>query len=914
MKNLLLRLLSIKANEWEAVWYFFFVMLVFAFGSSIARSIGMTLLIEHLGGEILPQMFIMIDLTAMVSLIAYAHFTKTYNGLQILVFLLICGSLFAILARFLFFLPYAWVYGFFFVGFFLIYILISIHVGSVVAAYFNTVQLKRVTGVINAGLPIGGALGGAALIILLQSYPEPQWMIAMMALAYWVAFLILRKIRYKLTPVRTGQERKSTSTPIQQLQRAFVFIINSKLMIYMSIGLMLFVIASKLLEYQYQALIYPSEFPLPQDRAAFFATYEIFGNLAWLFLQLLVTSRLIMKLGVGASNLLHPILMFLVSIGLLFRFGFVAGVIAQFVNQEMRGALRTPANNLLFNAVPPNMWATTKAFINGIVFPISTLIASIMLMLIKDNLGEAEQIFMLPLLALGFSAVAILVALPQWAAYNEGVFGLLNRNLFSNHKTKVGKLDSLNKMVEDKLHSKQSQEVVAALEMIRVVKLRGFVHQVGNLITHSDNPKIKQHCIDALAAMPPSDALTRHLLTALKNERSPTMLATILRILSKQSLAKTDVCQKVEKYLLHPSPLVFAETCICLYNSASYPHKSALEERLLIRLKYPQLRRFDLYLNALGEVKNPAYSALVIPYLEHENTQIRLAAFQAHISMLKGQLDFYQQNFLDALNSPDKDMKIAALHALKECQAPSDWLPIIQLLGANERNVVKESKELLHLHLNRAKPALIERLFQADISVTERFEVLSLIYPQLSEEQRKQLQHKADLALDDFIRHTALLMLYRQLEPEHIAKPLVEKILQEIADTQLYTLLTMLTYLAHENREFYLRVSRGLLSENKANQGNALEVLSNAREKYLVARILYYYEERPNDIEQLQHIYTELFNQELQLDAENYRQSLLDIEHALLRAALHYTEHKQVNHWQLLYEKEETRELLGVVN
>ncbi len=918
MMRLLNQLFPIKANEWESVWYFFLVMLVFAFGSSIARSLGMTLLIEHLSGAILPQMFILIDMSAMFALLAYAHYTKKVSGLRILGVFLAGGAIFALLARFLFFLPYAWVYGLFFVGFFLFYILISIHIGSVVAAYFNTVQLKRVTGFINAGLPIGGALGGVALIFMLQWVEHPEWLILGMSGAYGIAFLLLGVIARKLTLIRSGHERKASTSitnPIQELQRAFFFIINSKLMLYMALGLMLFVISSKLLEYQYQALIYPAEFPETKERAAFFATYEIFGNLAWLVLQLFVTSRLIMKMGVGASNLLHPVLMLLVSIGLLFRFGFVAGVIAQFVNQEMRGALRTPANNLLFNAIPPNMWGMTKAFINGIAFPLATVIASLMLMLIKDNLDISTQIFLLPLLAMLFAAAAIFVALPQWAAYNEGVFGLLNRNLFTHtSKAKVGKLDSLSKMVETKLYSNNEQESIAALEMIRVVQLRSFIHAVGQLLVRSENRQIKRHCITTLSAMPSSEDISTYILSALKTEYKPDMLALMINSLRKQHLSKQDIAQKIEKFLLHPAPQVFVETYLCLYANPRYPHKTQLESRLLVRLEHPQLPQFPLYLLALGEMRNPAYHALVSPFLEDPDLQVRLAAFKTHITLLKGRLEFYKQNLLNALESPSKEIKILALQALKECSPPDDWQAIIHLLGAKERALVKESKELLHLHLNSAKSALIKQVFTANIDIDEHFEVLSLVYPLMNHEQRQHLKEYAKQALQQFIRHLALLMLYGEHETDSAAKALVKKILQEIADSYLYRLLAEMTYLANESREFYLRVCRGLLSDNKANQGNALEVLSNAGEKHLVARILRYYEERPSTLQQVENIHQDLFAEELGITAENYRQHLMQIDHTLLKASIYFSENKQLNHLHLLYEKDDIRSLLGIIN
>ena len=103
MIRFLSKLLSIKSYEWDGVFYFFLVLLIFSFGASFARSIGMTLLIEELGGNQLPLMFICIDLAVMLGSMLYAHYTNRFSGLNILAFLLLSLVLFSLIAQLLFF-------------------------------------------------------------------------------------------------------------------------------------------------------------------------------------------------------------------------------------------------------------------------------------------------------------------------------------------------------------------------------------------------------------------------------------------------------------------------------------------------------------------------------------------------------------------------------------------------------------------------------------------------------------------------------------------------------------------------------------------------------------------------------------------------------------------------------------------
>jgi len=932
-------LLSIKPNEWDGVFYFFLVLLVFSFGASFARSIGMTLFLDKVGGNYLPFIFIIQDLLVMVGSVVYAHYTRKVTGIAILEFFLLSTFIFSVFAQILFILTQHWwadqfwVYGFFLVGFLFFYILISIHVGSVIASYFTAVQVKRVTPVINAGLPIGGALGGSTLIVLLNFFHfEPHRLVIALGAACLIAYGLLRVINARFSPIRASTAQlRGNKNPVRELLAAFNYVLGSQLMIFMSLAIMLFVIGNKLLEYQYQTIIYAKVFTDATQRATFFATYEVFANLAWLLVQLFITSRIIMKLGVGASNVIYPALAALAALALFIYFYLQAqqtiqesylvmlalGIITQFINQEMRGALRAPVNNLLFNAIPPSLWGTNKAFLNGIVFPFATVIASTFLLLmtgmgadstiseLKSAIPDEIVYYILPLIAFIVSVLGVIVALPQWAAYDKGMFGLLNRDLFDRRMdvNQVGGKNNggLKQVIEQKLNSHDPYHVIAALEMIRVLRLNPFVNQVGNLLLKNKNFEIKKYCISTLAALPQSQTNLIYLMEALQTERDAQVLPLILKNLAH--FKTTNFNAPVEKLLKHPSTQVFVEACLYLYHNPQYEHNQRLEKALLARLESASLVDVPLYLYAIGELRQPHNSEYILPFLDSEQADIRLSAFTAFIRMLEGQLEPHKARLIQALSSPDREMKVAALRALKECQSLDDWSPIIQLLGAKERTLVNESKELLRLSLNVCKSDLVKQVYSDKITAQQRFEILSLIYAKLTEEQRLHLRQHADNALKTFVQINGLLKLHETLHQTSKAHDLISKVLQEIAQEHLLHVLTVITFASEQNMEFYQRVSRGLLSLSRANQGNALEVLSNAREKYLVGRVLKYFDERLNDLKAIARIYKTLFGEALNIDKTNYKKQLVSLNHEMIIACLLYIEKEKNGILKLNFKK-----------
>lgn len=935
IKYILSRLFPIKPNEWESVIYFFLVLFIFSFGAGFARSVGITLLIQNLGGEILPIMFICVDLLVMVGSLVYAHYTRYVHSLKILRFFFMATALFSALAQVLFLLAthwsdmLRWVYGFFFVGFGFFYIIIYIHVSSVIASYFTTVQTKRVTSIINTGIPLGGMLGGTILIIVLNVfYISLNSLVIVPGLACLGVLWLLHRIDTRLSLVRAGNVNcKSYKTPFAELSAAFKHISHSQLMLFMSLGLMTFVIASKLLEYQYQAVIYPHIFSEPNERATFLATYELFANFGWLLIQLFLTSRIIIWLGVGASNVLYPVLAMLVALALFIYFhslnrGYLSenvlvmlslGIFTQFINQEMRGALRAPTHNLLYNAIPPNLWGINKAFINGIIFPFATIIASVILILTASTQAIVETTThssLPPLIAMLVSIFGILIAVPQWAAYNKGVFGLLNRELFDRRIDigMLGKSSSLRRVIETKLTSTDYYHVVAALEIIRVLQLNHFTDRVGNLLLKSQQFEVKARCIETLAALPQTNASATFLIEALKIEQDERVLPLILRNVAQFKIANFNAT--IEKFLYHPSAAVFVEASLCLHGHPQYNQKAEIEKEIIARLSETPSTDTVFYLQGLGQLRQAHYSDKVLPFLEHERPDICVAAFTAYIQLLEGQLESHKPLLLKALNSPLKEVKIAALRALKECQPLADWNPIIELLGSKDRTLVIESKELLRLNLVHCKNSLIEQAFAENISVQQRFEVLALIYAKLNKFQRDHLHKIADHALKQFIYVSMLTKLHESRRTTDKVSDLITKVLREIAECHLLHILTIITFTVDENFVFFQRVSKGLTSPNRANQGNALEVLSNLSEKYLTHRLIRYFEERPTYLKDFNAIHIFLFSEPLTVTEKNYGQYLAGLNSDMLTACLLYRLQKQEGRFDLTACNEQVKRLL----
>jgi hypothetical protein len=108
-------------------------------------------------------------------------------------------------------------------------------------------------------------------------------------------------------------------------------------------------------------------YPDPARLAAFFAAFLVAANVFELFVETLVTPRLIARVGVASANLLHPLLT-LASFGVLaLDFGLAAAIAARVNREALDNALAQPVRNLVYNALPERLRGRMRALLEGIV-------------------------------------------------------------------------------------------------------------------------------------------------------------------------------------------------------------------------------------------------------------------------------------------------------------------------------------------------------------------------------------------------------------------------------------------------------------------------------------------------------------------------------------------------------------------
>jgi AAA family ATP:ADP antiporter len=234
---------------------------------------------------------------------------------------------------------------------------------------FSPEQGKRLFGFIAAGATIG-AITGAAVTASLARYVSPMVLLLGAAVLLELAvFAVGRLSRLSPTlhrqPATTGaaEDRPIGGGVLAGITRAF----GSPYLVNVSLFLLLFAITSTVLYFQ-QAGIVSQSFTDRGAQTAFFATVDLLVNTLTLVIQLFLTGRIVLWLGVALALAFLPALTIL-------GFGALAaaptlGAIAAFQVLRRAGdyAIARPTREVLFTVVPREDRYKAKSFIDTFVY------------------------------------------------------------------------------------------------------------------------------------------------------------------------------------------------------------------------------------------------------------------------------------------------------------------------------------------------------------------------------------------------------------------------------------------------------------------------------------------------------------------------------------------------------------------
>ena len=267
---------------------------------------------------------------------------------------------------------------------------------------FSSEQSKRLFGLIAAGASIG-AIVGSSVTAGLARHVSPIFLLLGAAVLLEIAVFSVGRLS-RLSPALhhgpaapAADEAPIGGSIFAGITRAF----GSRYLVNVSLFVLLFTVTSTILYFQ-QAGIVSHSISGRGAQTAFFATVDLCVNILTLAIQLFLTGRIVVLLGVALTLGLLPVVTIIGFSALALMPTIAAVAVFQVLRRAGDYAITRPTREVLFTVVPREDRYKAKSFIDTVVYRAGDQIGAWSVALLRGaGLGAAEMALVaLPLAAL----------------------------------------------------------------------------------------------------------------------------------------------------------------------------------------------------------------------------------------------------------------------------------------------------------------------------------------------------------------------------------------------------------------------------------------------------------------------------------------------------------------------------------
>lgn len=256
--------------------------------------------------------------------------------------------------------------------------------------------------------------------------------------------------------------------------------------------------ATTMTGWQFKALA--RQFSVGKDAMAiFFGDFYFYGGVLALLFQLLLTTRLLRRFGIGRMLFVLPIVVLAGSAGLLVWGTVAAALFLKGGDQVLRYSIDRSTIELLYLPLPSRVKLEAKWFIDTVVWRLGDGLAGVVVLIFAAQLGWTPQ---------QISRIAILLILGWLAAvYVAGKqYVVVLRDSISQHRLDTEQASTLAldrstvNLLAKRILTSDPEEILYALSLFEVERRRAAHPVIRGLLNHP-SPEVRQKAISILSAV-----------------------------------------------------------------------------------------------------------------------------------------------------------------------------------------------------------------------------------------------------------------------------------------------------------------------------------------------------------------------------------------------------------------------------
>jgi len=275
----------------------------------------------------------------------------------------------------------------------------------------TTREAKRSFGFIGGGAILGWIVGGLATRLVVSRFGTENTLV-------WVAVTLLISAGlvwfiWRHRPTYVGEDAPATTGPElknpreSRLLASFAEVRNSRYLSAIALVVWLAAYVTTIAGWQFKAIA-KTHIPDTDELASFFGSFNMLAGVAALMLQLLLTGRLLRRMGVGFALFIVPAALSMSSMDLLVAASLMAAAALKASDQVLRYSIDKATIELLYLPVPSSMTFRVKSFIDTVIYRLGDAMGGLTVLIFAAILGVSP-------VQLAWISLALLIAW-FWAA------------------------------------------------------------------------------------------------------------------------------------------------------------------------------------------------------------------------------------------------------------------------------------------------------------------------------------------------------------------------------------------------------------------------------------------------------------------------------------------------------------------
>jgi len=437
---------------------------------------------------------------------------------------------------------------------------------------FNTREAKRIFPFIGAGAITGGLTGSKLTGSLVGVIGTENLLWVCVALIIGCT-AILTTVWGMRQPIETIRVKRSKDGPLSGI---WSVILKSKYLSLLGAFIAITVMVATFVDLQFNILV-KEEFPIKNERTAFFGDFFFYLSLASLALQLLFSSRILRNFGVGAAILILPTGLLLGSAAIFFMpVLFWSGCMIKISDGGFRYSINKSATELLYLPVPSAIKNQVKGMMDVVGDRVARGIAGAMLYTVVTLIGW--KVAEISFLSAALIAVWIFLAIKLKKAYSlefrESIKkGSLDSEAINVQLREASSIEAL----EGALSGTDTRQTLFALELIKDTEDTRLLEPLLGLTEHKDS-RVRLSALSEIIRL--GDESHSDKVVPLISDPEPTVSAEAIRFLCAHT---SDSNRATFKKLLNgenPALQASAIRCALMNNDGSLIEDALNSERI----------------------------------------------------------------------------------------------------------------------------------------------------------------------------------------------------------------------------------------------------------------------------------------------------------------------------------------------